>query len=142
MNINVTDLRNDAATQSIVSAMFEQGRKVVFKFASSEEKAEFMHECGEIGGSILGVAGSLFGGAAGGAAAGALIGSSAGPVGTAIGAAIGTIVGALVGYTLGAWVAHFIFEIAKRLGASAINQRELWSWFGLRPNRVAVSIAA
>lgn len=138
MTIDVTDLRDNAATQSIVGELFARGRKVVFKFASSEEKAEFMDECGRIGGSFLGVAG----GAAGGAAAGALFGSAFGPVGTTIGTIIGTIVGALVGYTLGAWLAHFIYEIAKSLGAEALLTRELWSWFGSRPNRVAVGFAA
>ncbi|MBR8833223.1 MAG: hypothetical protein DSM106950_04050 [Stigonema ocellatum SAG 48.90 = DSM 106950] len=109
----------------------EAGKRIVILFTKDEDKVEFIHTIAKITASR----GRLVGGAVGAAVAGAVGGAAAVPLGIAIGAIIGNI----VGYALGVWLAHFIYRISQ---GRRIKTKELFSWFGLRKNRVQLALEA
>ena len=131
MAFNASELRDNRLLQAAVDGLLAKGKEVVLKFASSEEEADFIHRWGVLTGQV---------GAAVGGTAGMSMGFSVGgPIGAVVGGIVGLVAGAVVGYALGAWVANFLYEIATRLGLQDLKVEKLWSWFGLRPNRLSIS---
>ena len=123
-------LRNDKSQQELLKSLLQSGRRIIFKFVDNEDKAEFMDNIGKLTGTL-----GFIAGATAGATAGASIGGlSAGPAGAVVGGIIGGVVGGIAGYSLGAWLAHFLYD---EFGDSVIF-KELFSWFGFLPNRVSI----
>ena len=132
MKLDPEILRKDKSQQELLKRLLQSGRRIIFKFVDNQDKAEFMDNVGKVTGKIGFVAG-----AGTGALAGAKIGLSGGPKGAVVGAIIGGVVGGIAGYSLGAWLAHFLYD---QFGDSVIF-KELFSWFGFLPNRVSIKKA-
>ena len=122
-------LRRDKSQQELLKRLLQSGRRIIFKFVNDEDKADFMDNVGNVTGTL-----GFLGGAAAGAAAGGAIG---GPTGAVVGGIVGGVVGGIAGYSLGAWLAHFLYDL---LGDNVIL-KELFSWFGFLPNRVSIKKA-
>lgn len=122
-------LRTDKSQQELLKRLLQSGRRIIFKFVNDEDKADFLDNVGNVTGTL-----GFLGGAAVGAKAGGAIG---GPTGAVVGGIVGGVIGGIAGYSLGAWLAHFLYDL---LGDNVIT-KELFSWFGFLPNRVSIKKA-
>jgi len=131
MKFIAEQLYNKPELRKAFRRTLEAGKRIVILFTKDQDKVEFIHTIATMTAKLGGfVGGALFWG---GAAAGAAVGLP-GP-----GAVVGAIIGTIVGYALGAWLAHFIYGISH---GRTIKTKELFSWFGLRKNRVQLALKA
>ena len=125
--IKADRFKEDTVLQTKVVNKINNGKKVVFKFESEEDKIDFLEQSCKLATEVGFVAGSAIG-----AIAGTAIG---GPIGGFIGGAIGGAIGALIG-RIGVWLANFLWK--NVVNKSALVFKKAFSWFGLFPNRVIV----
>ena len=125
--IKADRFKEDEILQTKVINKINNGKKVVFKFESEEDKIDFLEQSCKLATEVGFVAGSAIG-----AIAGTAIG---GPIGGFIGGAIGGAIGALIG-RIGVWLANFLWK--NVVNKSALVFKKAFSWFGLFPNRVIV----
>ena len=123
--IKADRFKEDTALQTKVIDKIDNGKKVVFKFASTEDKIYFLEQCCKLATEI---------GFAVGSTIGAMVGSIGVPVCTVIGGAIGGAIGAFIGQRIGVWLANFLWK--NVINKNVLYFKEVFSWFGLRPNRV------
>lgn len=122
--IKADSFQENKALQAKIVDKINNGKKVTFKFASTEDKIDFLEQSCKLAAEI---------GFAAGSAIGAAVGSIGGPVGMFIGGAIGGAIGAFIG-RIGVWLANFLWK--NVVNKSALYFKEAFSWFGLFPNRV------
>lgn len=91
--IKADSFKEDTVLQTKVIDKINSGKKVVFKFASTEDKIHFLEQCCKLSTEIGFAAGSAIG-----SIAGSFIGARIGGV---IGGAIGGAIGAFIGQSIG-----------------------------------------
>ena len=143
MEVSIEELRSQKEILKLATEALYCEKKIVVRLMSDKIEAEFMDELGKIAastGSIIGVASGAYGGliTIEEIVGFAVAGTTGIGVAIAIGALVGYALGALIGYSLGAWLAHFLYKIAGNNGR--IEVKKLWTWFGLRKNRVRLKV--
>ena len=127
--IKADRLKEDTVLQTRVVNKINKGKKVTFKFDLEEDKIAFLEQSCKLATE----AGFAVGCNIGSAVVSYFCGSIGGSIGWAIGENIGGAIGAFIG-RIGAWLANFLWK--NVINKNVLYFKEVFSWFGLRPNRV------